>query len=107
VKLIDLALKGLTAFSVKPLRLISLLGGAVSLSAFAYLVVVLSKALLRGDPVGGYPSLMCVILFLGGVILLALGVIGEYLGVIYRETKRRPLYLVSSYSGSRQEGLKG
>jgi glycosyltransferase involved in cell wall biosynthesis len=97
MKLFDLALKGLTAFSIKPLRIISMFGCGVSLFAFVYLCVVLVKALLWGDPVAGYPSLMCVLLFLGGIILLSLGVMGEYLGIIYRETKKRPLYLVSEY----------
>ena len=95
LKLLDLAIKGWTSFSVIPLRIISFAGFLVSAIAFVYLIVVLVKSLLYGDPVGGYPSLMSVILFLGGLILLALGIIGEYLGIIYQETKKRPYYFVN------------
>jgi glycosyltransferase involved in cell wall biosynthesis len=96
--LVNLAVKGLTSFSTVPLRAISITGFTVSILAFVYLAIVLFKALLWGDPVGGYPSLMCVILFLGGITLLALGIIGEYLGIIYSETKKRPVYYVNEYS---------
>ncbi|MDR0699191.1 MAG: glycosyltransferase [Tannerella sp.] len=95
LKLLDLAIKGWTSFSVLPLRIISFTGITVSIAALTYLLIVLFKALIFGDPVGGYPSLMCVILFLGGFVLLALGIIGEYLGIIYRETKKRPYYFVN------------
>ena len=95
LKLLDLAIKGWTSFSVIPLRIISFVGVLVSVAAFFYLAIVLFKALFFGDPLGGYPSMMCVILFLGGFVLLALGIIGEYLGIIYQETKRRPQYFVN------------
>ncbi|MDR1221825.1 MAG: glycosyltransferase [Tannerella sp.] len=95
LKLFDLAIKGWTSFSVLPLRIISFTGIAVSIAALSYLLIVLLKALFFGDPVGGYPSMMCVILFLGGFVLLALGIIGEYLGIIYQETKKRPYYFVN------------
>ncbi len=95
--LTGLALRGFTSFSKTPLRLISLLGLMVSAIAFVYLIVVVSKALVAGDRVAGYPSLMAVILFLGGMQLLALGVIGEYIGIVFTESKRRPTYFVSSY----------
>lgn len=97
LKLVNLAINGLTSFSVFPLRIVSLLGCIVSVSAFVYLFKVLLKALFWGDPVGGYPSLMCVVLLIGGMILLALGVIGEYLGVIYNETKKRSVYFINEY----------
>jgi len=97
LKLTDLAVKGLTSFSTIPLRIISVTGIFISFFAFVYLVFVVAKALLYGDPVVGYPSLMSVLLFLGGAILLSLGIIGEYLGIIYKETKRRPAYFVNEY----------
>jgi glycosyltransferase involved in cell wall biosynthesis len=96
-RLWNLALEGLTSFTIAPLRLASYLGAAVALFAFAYAAVIVYKTLAYGDPVRGYPSLMVTILFLGGVQLLSLGVIGEYLGRIFNETKHRPLYLVNRY----------
>jgi hypothetical protein len=95
LKLLDLAIKAWTSFSVLPLRIISFSGVVVSIVALSYLLIVLFKALFFGDPVGGYPSMMCIILFLGGFVLLALGIIGEYLGIIYRETQKRPYYFVN------------
>lgn len=94
-QLLQLAIKGLTSFSVIPLRIVSLIGCIVSFSAFFYLIKVLTKALLYGDEVAGYPSLMSTLLFVSGVTLLALGVIGEYIGIIYKETKSRPLYFIN------------
>lgn len=99
-KLFHLAADGLMSHSVLPLRLASFAGLTVSLCAFVYLVYVIIKSILWSDPVAGYPSLMCVILFLGGFILLALGIIGEYLGRIFMETKRRPLYFINEYTGN-------
>ena len=87
-------------FSTVPLRIISIVGGLVSFFAFIYLIITVVKALIWGNPVSGYPSLMSVILFLGGFILLALGIIGEYLGIIYKETKQRPTYFVNEYKNS-------
>jgi glycosyltransferase involved in cell wall biosynthesis len=93
-RLTQLAIEGITSFSSAPLRLATWVGLGSSLLAFAYGLWVLTKALIWGDPVRGYPTLMLVILFLGGVQLLALGVIGEYLGRAYAESKQRPLYFV-------------
>ncbi|MCX7512907.1 glycosyltransferase family 2 protein [Frateuria hangzhouensis] len=93
-RLTQLAIEGLTSFSTAPLRLATWVGLGSSLLAFVYGLWVLTKALIWGDPVRGYPTLMLVILFLGGVQLLALGVIGEYLGRNYAESKRRPLYFI-------------
>ena len=96
-KLINLAIDGITSFTTAPLRLSSLLGGLVSLVAFIYIAYLLIRPLF-GVPTGsGYASLMAVILFLGGVQLLSLGVIGEYIGRIFNETKQRPLYFVDEY----------
>jgi glycosyltransferase involved in cell wall biosynthesis len=94
-RLTQLAIEGITSFSTAPLRLATWVGLGAAMFAFAYGLWVLAKALLWGDPVRGYPTLMVVILFLGGVQLLALGVIGEYLGRNYAESKQRPLYFVA------------
>jgi glycosyltransferase involved in cell wall biosynthesis len=93
-RLTQLAIEGITSFSTAPLRLATWVGLCSSVLAFAYGIWVLGKALLYGDPVRGYPTLMLVVLFLGGVQLLALGVIGEYLGRNYAESKQRPLYFI-------------
>jgi glycosyltransferase involved in cell wall biosynthesis len=95
-RLANLAIEGITSFSTAPLRLATWTGLSAALFAFGYGLWVLGKALLYGDPVRGYPTLMVVILFLGGVQLLALGVIGEYLGRNYSESKQRPLYFVEA-----------
>ncbi len=102
-QLIQLAIKGLTSFSTLPLRIVSIFGFIISTVALLYFIKVLMKSLIQGDPVAGYPSLMCAILFLGGFILLALGIIGEYLGIIYKETKRRPLYYIKEYNANLPE----
>jgi glycosyltransferase involved in cell wall biosynthesis len=93
-RLAQLAIEGITSFSTAPLRLATWVGIASAGLAFVYGFIVLIRALFYGDAVRGYPTLMLVILFLGGVQLLALGVIGEYLGRNYAESKRRPLYFI-------------
>ncbi|NID15738.1 glycosyltransferase family 2 protein [Luteibacter yeojuensis] len=98
-RLTNLAVEGITSFSTAPLRAATWLGVSAAALAFLYGVWVLLKALVWGDPVRGYPTLMVVILFLGGAQLLALGVIGEYVGRTYAESKRRPLYYIESRHG--------
>ncbi|MDW7646425.1 MAG: glycosyltransferase family 2 protein [Desulfuromonadales bacterium] len=93
----NLAIEGITSFTVAPLKIASYIGFLTSTAALLYGLFVLTKALLFGDPVPGYPSLMVVILFLGGLQLLAIGVVGEYLGRMFLETKQRPIYLVNSH----------
>uniref|UniRef100_UPI0025B34AFF glycosyltransferase family 2 protein n=1 Tax=Bacteroides acidifaciens TaxID=85831 RepID=UPI0025B34AFF len=100
LSLLGLAIEGITGFTISPLRIASLLGVVVSIVAFTYLIFVIFKTIFYGEPVQGYPTLLCVILFLGGCQLLAIGIIGEYIGRIFNETKRRPPYLVDSYNGS-------
>ena len=99
IKLLGLAVDGITSFSVAPLRLASILGLIISTVAFAYLVFVIVKTLLFGDPVAGYPSMISIILFMGGIQLIVLGIIGEYVGRIFYEAKGRPDYLVGEYNG--------
>lgn len=101
LSLFNLALKGMTSFTTAPLHIMTLIGVTVSFGALLYMLFVLIMALLYGDPVAGYPTLMTVILFLGGLQLLALGIIGEYLGQIFHEVKRRPIYLVDEFNGHR------
>lgn len=96
-KLWNFALDGFTSFTIGPLKIASYLGLIIAAGAFAHGVFIIYKTLLYGDPVAGYPSLMVVILLLGGVQLVALGIIGEYLGRMFEETKQRPLYLVNNY----------
>jgi polyisoprenyl-phosphate glycosyltransferase len=93
-RLAQFAIEGITSFSIAPLRLATWTGLVASVFAFLLGIKVLAKALLHGDPVPGYPSLMVAVLFLGGIQLLALGVIGEYLGRSYNESKQRPLYFI-------------
>jgi polyisoprenyl-phosphate glycosyltransferase len=101
-RLAQLAIEGITSFSTAPLRLATWVGIASAGLAFVYGFIVLIRALFYGDAVRGYPTLMLVILFLGGVQLLALGVIGEYLGRNYAESKRRPLYFIEEQRQPRQ-----
>ena len=96
-KLWNLALEGITSFTVMPLKFATYVGLGVALLSAIYAVQVIVKTLIIGNPVAGYPSLMTVVLFLGGVQLMFLGVIGEYLGRVFNETKQRPLYLVERY----------
>ena len=93
-QLFSLAIDGITSFSSLPLRISTIAGFFISLLAFIYMMVVFVRALIWGNPVQGYPSLLVIILFLGGIQLLSLGIIGEYIGRIYNETKNRPDYIV-------------
>ena len=106
IKLFGLAVDGITSFSVAPLRLASVLGLLMSSIAFVYLLFVVGKTLLFGDPVAGYPSLVSIILFMGGIQLIVLGIIGEYVGRIFNEAKGRQEYLVSEYNGIKIAGEK-
>lgn len=96
-KLLNLAIEGITSFSIAPLKLASIMGFITAISAFIYALVIVYKTLVFGEPIQGYPSLMVVILFLGGIQLITLGIIGEYLGRTFDEAKARPLYLTENY----------
>ena len=93
-RLWNLALEGITGFTVVPLKLATYLGLATAAFAFLFGLQLIFRTVLFGSDVHGYPSIMAVMLFLGGVQLITLGVIGEYLGRVFNETKARPLYLV-------------
>jgi polyisoprenyl-phosphate glycosyltransferase len=93
----NFALEGITSFTTIPLKVATYLGLAIAAAAFGYAIVIVLKTLLYGDPVPGYPSLMAVVLFLGGIQLMFIGVIGEYLGRVFDETKARPLYFVATF----------
>ena len=93
-KLFGFAVDGIVSFTTVPLQLATWLGMFISAAAFFYMIFVLVKALLYGDPVAGFPTLLSVILFLNGVLLLCVGILGEYVARIYTETKRRPGYIV-------------
>jgi glycosyltransferase involved in cell wall biosynthesis len=100
-KLWNLALEGITSFTVMPLKVATYLGLIVAAFALIFGGVIVLDTLFMGNPVPGYPSLMAVVLFLGGVQLMTLGVIGEYLGRVFNETKQRPLYFVERFLPSR------
>ncbi|MBQ9814662.1 MAG: glycosyltransferase family 2 protein [Lachnospiraceae bacterium] len=93
-KLFLYATDGLTAFSVVPLRLLTIIGAIVSLLAFIYIIVTLVKTIICGIDVPGYVTTLCAVLFLGGIILLGMGILGDYIGRIYLESKKRPLYIL-------------
>lgn len=95
-KLLDLSIEGITSYTTAPLRLTTWLGFTIALTAFAWGAFYLIRTLLFGEVVQGFPTLFLTILLLGGVQLIALGVIGEYLGRVFNETKRRPLFLTES-----------
>lgn len=92
-KLFALAIDGITSSSTKPLRLASILGCVIALTSFVYMAYMILKTILYGDPVTGFPTLISVILFLGGTQLLSIGIMGEYIGSIFVESKRRPPYV--------------
>lgn len=102
-KLWNLALEGITGFSVAPLKVATYVGVMTALSAFLYSAFVFVRTLIHGDPVPGFPTLIVVITFLGGLQLMAIGVLGEYLGRLFVEAKGRPLYLVEELSPPQQK----
>lgn len=98
LRLISLAVEGFTSYTVAPLRFATLVGSLVSFAAISYISMIVLKTIFWGVDLPGYASLMSVVLFLGGVQLLCLGVIGEYLAKTYIETKNRPLYIIEESS---------
>jgi len=101
-KLWNFSLEGITSFTVAPLKVATYVGLVTAICSLAYLTQLVFRTILFGNPVAGYPSLLAVVLFLGGVQMTMLGIIGEYLGRIFNETKQRPLYFAERYLPSRQ-----
>lgn len=97
-RLWNFAIEGITSFTIAPLKAATYIGILIALCSFAYAGWIIYKTVAFGDSVPGYPSLMVVMLFLGGVQLLCIGILGEYLGRLFNESKNRPLYLISEYS---------
>ncbi len=93
-KLFKYSLEGITAFSTAPLQISSIMGIILCLVAFLWIIYIVVKTLILGDPVGGWPSLACMILFIGGIQLFCIGILGQYLAKTYLETKKRPLFIV-------------
>jgi polyisoprenyl-phosphate glycosyltransferase len=99
-KLWNLAIEGITSFSIAPLKISMYSGILIALASMSYAIYIIWKTVAYGDPVRGYPSLMVIVLFMGGVQLISIGVLGEYLGRIFNEVKGRPLYLVERFKAS-------
>ena len=99
--LFNLAIEGITSFTTAPLRFASIAGFIIAVITFLYALYFLTKTLLIGDPVPGFTTLIVVVLFLGGIQLMAIGVLGEYIGRIFNESKNRPTYLANEYNEER------
>ena len=95
--LFKLAINGITSYTTVPLRLSTIFGFIISVIGFVYMLFILVRTLIYGDVVQGFPTLIIIILFLGGIQLLSIGIIGEYVGRIFKETKKRPVYIVKEY----------
>lgn len=103
-RLWNFAIEGFTSFTIAPLKVATYIGLLIAAFAFVYASWIIYKTLAFGDPVRGYPSLMVVVLLLGGVQLVTVGVLGEYVGRMFNETKKRPLYLLNEYVPSNSLG---
>ena len=95
--LFNLAVEGITSYTTIPLRIATILGFLTGFGAIIYLVWTLVKVMIWGDPVAGFPTIICVILFLGSIQLLCIGILGEYLARIFNESKHRPNYIITNY----------
>lgn len=101
-QLFNLAIEGLTSFTTFPLRIATIVGFVIAAFAFIALLYYLTKTLIWGDNVQGFTTLVVIMLFLGGILLLSIGILGEYVRRIFDESKRRPTYLASDYDGEKQ-----
>lgn len=97
-KLLLYSLEGIVAFSTAPLAIASVAGMILCVVAFVFICVIVGKTLILGDPVSGYPSLICTIMFIGGIQLFCIGILGQYLAKTYLETKDRPIYITKEES---------
>ncbi len=104
--LFELAIEGITSFTTTPLRIATLIGLLVAVWALGYMAWIILKVLLWGDPVAGYPTIMTVMLFLGAIQLISIGILGEYIGRIFNETKNRPPYLLNEYKSKDERNSK-
>lgn len=100
--LFNLAIEGITSFTTAPLRFATMVGAVVAFAAFLFLLFYVGKRLIIGDPVQGFTTLAAIMLFLGGIQLLTIGILGEYIGRIFNETKRRPVYVVGETDVNRK-----
>ncbi len=105
-KLVNLSIDGITSFTTAPLRWATFFGIGISFIGFIYMIYTIIKTIVKGIEVPGYASTIVIILFLGGIQLVFLGVIGEYLGRAFYETKERPLYFIDRYNEERETNLK-
>lgn len=102
-QLAHLAINGITSFTIAPLSFITLFGVMVAFAAFVYLMIILVQALVYDSQTPGYASTMIVVLFLGGIQLISIGVLGEYLGRVFSEVKNRPLYFIDERDGKKED----
>lgn len=98
-KLFNLAIEGITSYTTAPLRISTIMGILVSFLAIIYMFYIFVKTIFVGETVQGFPTIIIIVLFIGGIQLLSLGIIGEYLGRIFYETKNRPVYIISEKEG--------
>lgn len=105
-KLVDLSIDGITSFTTAPLRWSAIIGLLISLIGFIYMIAIIVKTIISGVDVPGYASTMVVILFIGGIQLIFLGIIGEYLGRAFYESKNRPIYFVDEYNNEKENNFK-
>lgn len=103
LRLFNFAVEGITSFSSIPLKMASVMGFLISFATFVFAIFILIKTIFFGNPVAGWPSMTLIILFLGGIQLLTIGIIGEYIGRIYDETKQRSLYIVEESLGFQEK----
>ena len=99
--LLNLAIEGITSFTTYPLRFATIIGILIALCAFIYALYFIAKTLIYGDPVQGFTTLIVIILFMGGIQLITIGILGEYIGRIFNETKNRPTYIANEYNNKK------